>query len=137
MREIRIAVAVLLIAGCAKAQKDKGTKLETLGPVRIAGDVGGEHDVSGAAFVGEFLLLVSNETGHVEVLKKHGDGYKVTAPVVLEKRKPGAKEHHLDLEAIAADGDTVYALGSHSRASARSRTRWHRPRTATSFSASN
>ena len=28
MREIRVAVAVLLIAGCAEAQKDKGVKLE-------------------------------------------------------------------------------------------------------------
>jgi hypothetical protein len=119
VRGIRVAVAVLLIAGCAKAQKDKGAKLEKLGPVPVAGEVGGPNDVSGAAFVGDFLLLASNETAHVEVLKKRGDGYAVAAPVVLEKRKPGAKGHHLDLEALAADGDTVYAIGSHSRVRAK------------------
>jgi hypothetical protein len=110
-----VAVALAAGPGCARAQKEKPAKLERLGPVAVSGEVGGPNDVSGAAFVGDLLLLVSNESAHVEVLKKDGPGYKVGPPVALEKRKSGAKEHHFDLEAVAADGDTVYAVGSHGR----------------------
>lgn len=117
MRRILLVAMVAMLSSvcCAKSQKDKGRKLEALGAITVSGEVGGPNDVSGVGFVGDFMLFASNETAHVEVLKKDGTGYKVIAPVALGKRKPGAKEHHFDLEALAVEGDTVYAIGSHSR----------------------
>ena len=114
MMPVTVAVA-LAAAGCAKARKGADEKFERLGPVAVVGEVGGPNNVSGASFVGGFLLLVSNETAHVEVLKKDGDRYAVAAPVVLEGRGPVSKDDRLDLEAVAAEGATVYAIGSHGR----------------------
>lgn len=110
-----VGVALLAGTGCFRGKDKPAAKLESFGIIDIAGDLDGSKDISGIAFAREHMLLVSNESGRVEILRKHDRGYKAIAPVVLEKRPPGAKEHHLDLEAVAADGDVVYAIGSHSR----------------------
>lgn len=55
-------------------------------------------------------MLVSDETAHVELQKKVGDGYSPVGKVPLGP--PGAE---IDLEAVAVADGYVYALGSHSR----------------------
>ena len=119
MRRILLVVTVSLLSSvcCAKSQKDKdkGGKLEKLGAIAVTGEIGGPDDISGVGFVGDYMLFASNMTSHVEVLKKDGTGYRVIAPVVLEKRKAGAPEPRFDLEALAVEGDRVYVTGSHSR----------------------
>ena len=117
MRRILLVAMSAMVASvcCAKSQKDKGRPLEKLGAVAVTGDIGGPNDVSGIGFVGDYMLYVSNMTAQVEVLKKDGSGYKVVAPIVLEKRKAGAPEPRIDLEALTVEGERVYVTGSHSR----------------------
>src|SRR5262249_30409798 len=72
----------------------------------------GDNDVSAVAVVGDFLVIGSDETTLVQVLKKHDDGYKVLPNAGVQLDKPG---HEIDIEGIAAEGNTVYVTGSHSR----------------------
>jgi hypothetical protein len=83
-------------------------RITPLGPVVMLGKVAENEDISGVVLHGDFMLLVSDETAHVEILKKDGEGYQPLRTVSL-----GAGE--LDLEALARDGDMIYAAGSHSR----------------------
>ncbi len=88
--------------------------LTSLGPIPFTGTLVDPENVSGAAIVGEFLLLVCDETTQVDVLQRDGHGYTVGTPISL-----GKANAEPDLEAIATDGNTVYAIGSHSRARAK------------------
>lgn len=79
--------------------------------VELRGDIAGTQSVSGAAVVGDFLLLVSDEVKDptvVQVLKKDGATYKAIGQVRLP-----AGDDEADLEAVAADGSMVYVTGSH------------------------
>ena len=82
--------------------------ITALGPVVMLGKVAENEDISGVVLHGDQMLLVSDETAHVELLKKVGEGYQPVRTVSL-----GAGE--IDLEALARDGDMIYAAGSHSR----------------------
>src|SRR5262249_47943437 len=70
----------------------------------------GENDVSGVGVVGDFLVICSDEVSVVQVLGKDGTGYKVVADVVL-----GKPDEETDIEAVAAEGNTVYVTGSHNK----------------------
>jgi hypothetical protein len=79
--------------------------------VQFRGDVGGGTAISGAAVVGDFLLIVSDELKDptvVQVLKRDGTAYRVAGRVKLP-----AGDDEVDLEAVAAEGDMVYVTGSH------------------------
>jgi hypothetical protein len=58
------------------------------------------------------MLLVCDETEQIEVLRAAGGGYAVQPPIPVGK-KNGNDE--CDLEALASEGRTVYAIGSHAR----------------------
>ena len=87
--------------------------LTKLGPVAITGTLTDPENVSGIGFVGDFMILVCDETAQVDVLKKTAAGYAVQPPIRL------GKHAELDLEAVATSGTTVYAVGSHSRVRSR------------------
>ena len=78
--------------------------------IAISGDIVEAKEISGIGFLGDFLFLVSNETTHLDILKKSGDGYKLAKSVHI-----AGESEELDLESIAVDGTTVYVIGSHSR----------------------
>jgi len=83
--------------------------------LRFEGEILDNENISGAVIVGDYLLIASDELKNptrVQVLKKNGDGYKVSGSVALTAA--GTKE--VDLEGIAVEGDMVYVTGSHSRA---------------------
>lgn len=84
--------------------------LTLLGPVEFRGDVKKATALSGVAFVGEFLIVGSDETAGVQILRKSKKGYKVLHDVPL-----GPLGEEIDIESIAVDGNTVYVTGSHSR----------------------
>lgn len=86
------------------------SKLTPADAIVIDGVMLGPTDVSGIAFAGSFVLLVSDESARVEVLRRDGDGITAVGHIVLD---PEGDE--LDLEAISADGDRVYVVGSHAR----------------------
>ncbi|MCA9245934.1 MAG: DUF3616 domain-containing protein [Planctomycetales bacterium] len=76
----------------------------------IAGDVYEKHDVSAVARVGDWIVVASDEGGRVQILRLVANQLRVVRDVRLAEDEPEA-----DFEAIAADGDMVYVLGSHSR----------------------
>src|SRR5262249_37452070 len=107
-RPILIALAVALSAVPARPA-DKG-QLTKLGDVEFRGKIQGENDISGVAVVGDFLVIGSDEASVVQVLKKDGTAYTVVADVPL-----GKPDHEIDIEGVAAEGNTVYVTGSHNR----------------------
>lgn len=84
--------------------------MEPLGNVTFNGKILGDLDISGLAVVGDFLVICSDETASVQVLKKDGVNYTVLHDLILD---PSGKE--VDLEGVAAEGNIVYVTGSHSR----------------------
>ena len=92
--------------GCSERPAPKSDRA-----VAFHGRIDGDLDLSGGAVVGEFLVIASNETHALQVLKRTGDGdYTVIGDVPL-----APKGTDLDIEAVAAEGNTVYATGSHGR----------------------
>lgn len=78
--------------------------------IPMTGNLEGANDISGVGFTGDLMFLVSDETAHIEILKKTGDAYTVANKLPLGE--PGTE---VDLEAVAVDGGYVYTIGSHSR----------------------
>jgi hypothetical protein len=79
--------------------------------VKFRGEIDGPRDISGAVVVGDFLLIVSDEVKRptaLQVLKKDGASYEVVGNVELP-----AGNDEVDLEAVAAEGRTVFVTGSH------------------------
>ena len=88
-------------------------RLTRLDPVTIGPGLTDPDNVSGIGFVGDFMLLVCDETAQVDVLKRTAAGYAVLPPIKLGKRG------EYDLESVATTGTTVYAVGAHSRVRSR------------------
>jgi hypothetical protein len=84
-------------------------ELQPAGNVEFTGDIKKSKDVSALCLVGEFLVIGADEGNKIQILKRDGDRYGVIGDVVLDEH---AKE--IDIEGIACDGHTVYAIGSHS-----------------------
>jgi hypothetical protein len=79
--------------------------------VDLRGDLEKPAHLSGIASVGRFLLVVSDEARNptvVQVLERDGNAYRVVRNV----RLPGGTDE-VDLEAVAAEGSTIYVTGSH------------------------
>lgn len=103
---------ILLIAGLAAvAAPAPGPELIRTGPVEFRGELKGGSDVSGVTLAGGFLVIAGDESPVAQVLRADGDG----AYTVLHDVPLGQPDHELDLEAVAAEGGTVYVTGSHNR----------------------
>jgi hypothetical protein len=109
-----------LLLNCA-ASEDLQGKLSAVTSVSFKGAVRAPEDISGIAKVGPFLVIGSDEaTGpdetenHIQVLKKTSkDRYEVYGDIHLfDGNKKDGKE--MDIEGIAAVGERVYVVGSHS-----------------------
>lgn len=82
-----------------------------VGDVEFRGEIHEPENISGLAVVGNYLLIGSDEGNHIQVLEKiSASVYKVAAkPVQLADEAT-----ETDVEGIAASGDRVYVVGSHS-----------------------
>lgn len=105
----KLAGLCLPVLLCA-ANPGVAGNLEELGPVRIEGEVKGAEDISALGIAGDYLVIGSDETTAVQILKATADGYKVERSVSLAR---GNNTAEIDIEAIAIDGNTVYVIGSH------------------------
>lgn len=110
MKPTMAAVLMMVAAGLGAAPIPDDDPKE-LGPVEFRGTIAKSENVSGLAFVGDFLVLGADEGRKVQILEKEGDHYKVRddLEVVL-----GDCDAEFDIEGIARDGATVYVMGSHS-----------------------
>ena len=98
-----------------------GKELKPLGPVKFSGDIKGSKDISAISKIGSFLVIGSDEAvgqdeneNLIQMLKKVSEvQYEVHRNILLFKgNKKDGKE--MDIEGIAAEGDKLYIVGSHS-----------------------
>ena len=114
-----------LLAAVALAGALAPAAIEEIGAVRFDGTWKDADNFSGIARVGDRLLVAIDEEGYLQtgLLDTTGPSWKVTRDpehdVVLVD---GAltRKIELDIEALAAAGTTVFALGSHSATRERS-----------------
>ena len=88
--------------------------VDALEEVAVSGNVQKSDNVSAIAIVNDRLVIGSDETAIVQILKKTHEGYAVerTFPISLFPVTNGTPKE-IDIEGIAADANTVYVIGSH------------------------
>ena len=107
-------LALCLVAGSVAAE------LTPLGNVEFTGQLDEPHDLSTVQTMGDVLVIGSDETTHLQVLEKTtATHYKVARDRTIPLLPDSPTE--IDIEALAGDGETLYVLGSHSRARQRVR----------------
>ena len=106
MRVVQLCFAVVLVLSAAV----HGGEIERLGNVAFKGDIHKSKDISAVALVKGYLIIGSDESNKVQILKRDGDRYKILRDVILDDN---AQE--IDIEGITGGGDAVYVIGSHSR----------------------
>jgi len=96
-------------------------KLQLLGSVKLSGNIKARGDISAVAKVGSYIVIGADEgvgeaedENLIQVLKEvDSKHYEVSHNIFLFK---GNKEEgrEMDIEGIAAEGNTMYVVGSHS-----------------------
>jgi len=78
--------------------------------VKFKGHLRDGKNLSAVGLVGNFLLVAGDEDDCIQILRRDGKNYELLSDrtVVLN-----TVAHEADIEGIACDGDTVYAIGSH------------------------
>jgi hypothetical protein len=86
------------------------------GTIELIGGWDDDRNFSGAVFFGDLLVIAADELGYLQVGRRDArvrDRFARVGEVRLVPRASGG-EVEVDVEALASDGDVVYALGSHS-----------------------
>jgi Protein of unknown function (DUF3616) len=113
-----LMTTVALVVMLAAAGQGQGpAPFASVGKVDMSGDWSDDpENFSGAVIVGNMLLIGSDEIGYLQVGRdKDGTGARFERSHEIElAQKKGGKKVEVDFEALAADKNTVYALGSHS-----------------------
>jgi Protein of unknown function (DUF3616) len=100
-----LSAALLLYSHIALAQ------LVPVAQAEFAGNLVEARDLSAAQLIGDYLAIASDEGTVMQLLRREDEAfYQVVQDVPLLPREAG----EIDMEALAAQGDTVYVLGSHS-----------------------
>lgn len=123
----RLLLVASLIAGStgfAALADDLGSAAT----VELMGEIEASDDVSAIAKVGEFLVIGADEAvgpkkneNVIQVLKPDGaGGYEVQDTITIFEgpkgdKKKDKKKKEMDIEGIAALGNVVYVIGSHSQ----------------------
>lgn len=89
------------------------------GPIELSGPINKSKNISALAIVGNRLVIGSDETSFVQVLKKRANGYDAPSdegkvPIILPDSE-FANSDEVDIEGIAVENNTVYVIGSHAR----------------------
>lgn len=119
MRRIGLSLASIAVVGAVGSAFGAGPVVGT--PVEIEGAIYEAADISAVVAIDGFLVIASDEESSVQVLEEveRGKSYRALAPVNLAGEAIAlttkGDEIELDLEGLAVDGRTVYAIGSHSR----------------------
>jgi len=87
------------------------TRIEQAGRYSFRGDVAEDEDLSGIAFISDrFGLIGADESREVQVVEISRQAKTLR---VLETVSLARSGDEIDIEAIAAEGDTYYIIGSH------------------------
>ena len=114
-RLMMVASLVVLLAAAGEGQGP--APFASAGKVEIAGTWDDNTNFSGAVIINGMLLIGSDEVGYLQVGRdKEGKGARFEKSHDIELTpKVGGEDVEVDVEALAADKNIVYALGSHSR----------------------
>jgi hypothetical protein len=110
-----VASLVVLLAAAGNGQGP--APFAPAGKVEMTGDWNDPTNFSGAVIINGMLLVGSDEVGFLQVGRDKegkGAGFEKSHDIELTP-KQGGEDVEVDVEALAADKNTVYALGSHSR----------------------
>ena len=112
-----VAIAALVVMLAITGEGQGPAPFQSAGKVEMAGEWNDPTNFSGAAIVGGMLLIGSDEVGYLQVGRdKEGKGVRFERSHEIELTpKQGGEDVEVDVEALAVDKNTVYALGSHSR----------------------
>lgn len=102
-------LAILSVNAGAAAELFDGERVD------IRGDVHEAEDVSAVVKVGAFLLIAADEKHSVQLLRPNSDRSSYEPdPAVSLMGHDLEDDQELDFEGLAAEGNTLYVLGSHS-----------------------
>src|SRR5262245_15610809 len=85
--------------------------VEQLGEVKFKGHLGDGKNLSAIGLVGDLLLVAGDADDRLKVIRRRGGHYDLLPGREVVLNEDGAEA---DIEGIACEGDTVYAVGSHS-----------------------
>lgn len=93
-------------------------EIKRLNNIRFDSLLGGKN-ASAVCLLPDRALVVADEmtddgNNVVQVFERHGDVFHAIPDEIVILDPPGATHEEMDLEGIAADGTTIYVLGSHS-----------------------
>ncbi len=108
---------ILMLVACL-APGSAAAQIEPVGKVEFSGPIEGSLNLSAVQVVGDLLALASDETTKIQMLAKTSPTSYATDRMI--KLLPRSSTE-IDIEALALDGETLYVLGSHSRARRRVR----------------
>jgi hypothetical protein len=115
-RNALMTIAALVVMFAAAGEGQGPAPFASAGKVEMAGKWEDSKSFSGAVIVGNLLLIGADEIGYLQVGRdKEGKGarFELVHEIELAQKK-GEDKVEVDFEALAADKNTVYALGSHS-----------------------
>jgi hypothetical protein len=105
MKFFHLGAALCLCSNLAVAQ------LIPLGRAEFSGPLIEARDLSAAQLLGDYLAIASDEGTVMQMLRRVDDSaFELAQSVALLPEAAG----EIDMEALAADGNTLYVLGSHS-----------------------
>jgi hypothetical protein len=116
-RDALMTTAALVVMFAAAGEGQGPAPFASAGKVEMIGDWKDDpENFSGAVIVGNLLLIGSDEIGYLQVGRdKEGKGARFERSHEIElAQKKGEGKVEVDFEALAAEKNTVYALGSHS-----------------------
>ena len=109
---VKVLACALCLTGTTVEAEVETAELVPLGQVEFSGTLAGARDLSAAQRLGDWLVVASDENAVVQFLERsEGHDYRFHHALPLHA-KPDVE---LDIEALALDGEQLYALGSHSR----------------------
>ncbi|HEY1189865.1 MAG TPA: DUF3616 domain-containing protein [Gemmata sp.] len=85
-------------------------KIELIETVKFKGHVRDGFNLSAVGVVGKFLVVAGDEDDRLQVLRRDGDHYELVPDREIRLNDTGAEA---DIEGIACEGNTVFAIGSH------------------------
>jgi hypothetical protein len=115
-RNALMTTVALVVMFTAAGEGQGPAPFASAGKVEMTGNWDDPENFSGAVIIGNLLLIGSDEIGYLQVGRdKEGKGARFERSHEIElAQKKGDKKVEVDFEALAADKNTIYALGSHS-----------------------
>lgn len=104
-----VPVVLLLICTSVSAQ------IKMVGSIKVEGKVKKKEDISAVVYMDKMIVVGSDETTHIQILKLQESNGKLSY-IAGKKQRINLldSDEEVDIEGIAHSGNTFYIVGSHS-----------------------